>query len=92
MAGGWMVNLLSGKNNEMIKHLRSIFSLVRFPNLLIIAATQYAMRYLIMEPLLPIQTFSFNLGIFSFSCWYFPPSLLPRQDISSMIILIHGPI
>jgi 4-hydroxybenzoate polyprenyltransferase len=36
----------------MFRQLQSIMQLVRFPNLLIIAATQYAMRYLIMEPLL----------------------------------------
>jgi 4-hydroxybenzoate polyprenyltransferase len=36
--------------------------LVRFPNLVIIAATQYAMRYLLMEPLLPSRDFSLQFG------------------------------
>ena len=36
--------------------------LVRFPNLCIIAATQYAMRYLIMEPLLPSDSFVLQFG------------------------------
>lgn len=46
--------------------MRSIFSLIRFPNLLIIAATQYAMRYLVMEPLLPSDTFSLQFGDLQF--------------------------
>ncbi len=46
----------------MIRQLRSILRLIRFPNLVIIAATQYAMRYLLMEPLLPSQTFSLQFG------------------------------
>ncbi len=51
----------------MIKRLRSIFSLIRFPNLLIIAFTQYAMRYLLMEPLLPSDTFELQFGDFQFA-------------------------
>ena len=46
----------------MIKQIRSILLLVRLPNLVIIAATQYAMRYLIMEPLLPANEFDLQLG------------------------------
>jgi len=46
--------------------LRSIFKLIRFPNLAIIAATQYAMRYLLMEPLLPSDTFSLQFGDLQF--------------------------
>jgi 4-hydroxybenzoate polyprenyltransferase len=38
--------------------IKNIFSLIRLPNLLIIAVTQFAMRYLIMEPLLPSASFS----------------------------------
>ena len=38
--------------------MKNIFSLIRLPNLLIIAVTQFAMRYLIMEPLLPSASFS----------------------------------
>ncbi len=38
--------------------MKSILNLIRLPNLLIIAATQIAMRHLIMEPLLPAVGFS----------------------------------
>ena len=51
----------------MIGKIRSIFRLVRFPNLLIIAFTQYAMRYLLMEPLLPSDTFELQFGDFQFA-------------------------
>jgi 4-hydroxybenzoate polyprenyltransferase len=50
----------------MIRQLRSIFLLIRFPNLVIIAATQYAMRYLIMDPLLPSSEFSLQFGDIQF--------------------------
>jgi len=40
--------------------------LVRWPNLLIVAATQYAMRYLIIEPFLRINDFSLQLDNFHF--------------------------
>jgi len=46
----------------MLRQLRSILRLIRFPNLVIIAATQYAMRYLLMEPLLPSDTFTLQFG------------------------------
>lgn len=64
-----MENLLAGK--EMLSYLRSIFRLIRFPNLLIIAATQYAMRYLLMEPLLPSSTFELQFGELQFSLLVF---------------------
>jgi 4-hydroxybenzoate polyprenyltransferase len=38
--------------------MKNIFNLIRLPNLLIIAVTQFAMRYLIMDPLLPSAGFS----------------------------------
>ena len=66
MAGGWMEKHLYGNINKMINHIRSIFTLVRFPNLVIIAATQYAMRYLIMEPLLPNSDFQLQFGNLQF--------------------------
>jgi len=50
----------------MLRQLRSILRLIRFPNLVIIAATQFAMRYLIMEPLLPSDTFTLQFGDFQF--------------------------
>ncbi len=68
MAAGWMVGPLSGKRMvQMIKQLRSILRLIRFPNLLIIASTQYAMRYLVMVPLLPSRTFTLQFGDFQFA-------------------------
>jgi 4-hydroxybenzoate polyprenyltransferase len=51
----------------MIKQLRSILRLIRFPNLVIIAATQYAMRYLVMAPLLPSDSFTLQFGEFQFT-------------------------
>ena len=50
----------------MLRQLGSIFRLIRFPNLVIIAATQYAMRYLLMEPLLPSDTFALQFGDIQF--------------------------
>lgn len=55
-----------GKSDGMIRQLRSILLLVRFPNLAIIAATQYAMRYLIMGPLLPAKEFELQFGDLQF--------------------------
>jgi 4-hydroxybenzoate polyprenyltransferase len=60
----------------MIGKSRSIFSLVRFPNLLIIAFTQYAMRYLIMEPLLPSDSFELQFGDFQFALLVFSTMLI----------------
>jgi 4-hydroxybenzoate polyprenyltransferase len=51
----------------MIRLIRSILLLIRFPNLVIIAATQYAMRYLIMDPLLPAESFELQFGDLQFS-------------------------
>lgn len=42
--------------------MKNIIGLIRLPNLLIIAFTQYAMRYLIMEPLLPSASFSLQFS------------------------------
>lgn len=60
----------------MIRRVQSIFSLVRFPNLLIIAFTQYAMRYLLMEPLLPSDTFELQFGDFQFALLVFSTMLI----------------
>lgn len=51
----------------MFGQIKSVLKLVRFPNLLIIAATQYAMRYLVMAPLLPSKTFTLQFGNLQFS-------------------------
>lgn len=60
----------------MIKKIRSVFSLIRFPNLLIIAFTQYAMRYLLMEPLLPSDSFELQFGDFQFALLVFSTMLI----------------
>lgn len=60
----------------MIGKTRSRFRLVRFPNLLIIAFTQYAMRYLIMDPLLPSATFELQFGEFQFALLVFSTMLI----------------
>jgi len=60
----------------MIGKINSILRLVRFPNLLIIAFTQYAMRYLIMEPLLPSSSFELQFGNFQFALLVFSTMLI----------------
>lgn len=60
----------------MIGKLRSIFSLIRFPNLLIIAFTQYAMRYLIMKPLLPSDSFGLQFGGLQFAFLVFSTMMI----------------
>lgn len=75
MAAGTMASPLPGKMT-MIRKTKSIFSLVRFPNLLIIAFTQYAMRYLIMEPLLPSNSFELQFGDIQFALLVFSTMLI----------------
>jgi len=60
----------------MIRRIRSILSLIRFPNLLIIAFTQYAMRYLLMKPLLPSDTFELQFGDLQFALLVFSTMLI----------------
>jgi 4-hydroxybenzoate polyprenyltransferase len=60
----------------MLATIQSVLRLVRFPNLLIIAFTQYAMRYLIMEPLLPSSTFELQFGDFQFALLVFSTMLI----------------
>jgi len=60
----------------MIGKIQSVLKLVRFPNLLIIAFTQYAMRYLIMEPLLPSSSFDLQFGDFQFALLVFSTMLI----------------
>lgn len=60
----------------MIGKIKSVLRLVRFPNLLIIAFTQYAMRYLIMEPLLPSSSFDLQFGNFQFALLVFSTMLI----------------
>ncbi|MFZ5941729.1 MAG: geranylgeranylglycerol-phosphate geranylgeranyltransferase [Bacteroidota bacterium] len=50
----------------MIRKLLDIMKLVRFPNLVIIILTQMAMRYLILEPLLPSAGFTLQFDHFHF--------------------------
>jgi 4-hydroxybenzoate polyprenyltransferase len=51
-------------------------SLIRFPNLLIIAFTQYAMRYLVMGPLLPSNSFELQFADFQFALLVFSTMLI----------------
>jgi 4-hydroxybenzoate polyprenyltransferase len=60
----------------MIGKIQSVLRLVRFPNLLIIAFTQYSMRYLIMEPLLPSSSFDLQFGDFQFALLVFSTMLI----------------
>ena len=60
----------------MIRKIQSILRLVRLPNLLIIAFTQYAMRYLIMEPLLPSSSFDLQFGDLQFTLLVFSTMLI----------------
>jgi 4-hydroxybenzoate polyprenyltransferase len=60
----------------MMRRIQSIFSLIRFPNLLIIGFTQYAMRYLLMEPLLPSDSFELQFGDFQFALLVFSTILI----------------
>ena len=60
----------------MIGKIRSISSLVRLPNLLIIAFTQYAMRYLIMEPMLPSDSFELQFGELQFALLVFSTMMI----------------
>lgn len=46
--------------------MKAILRLIRFQNLIIIAFTQYAMRYFIIEPLLPSTTFELQFDDFHF--------------------------
>ncbi len=60
----------------MIGKIQSVLRLVRLPNLLIIAFTQYAMRYLIMEPLLPSSSFDLQFGDLQFALLVFSTMLI----------------
>lgn len=56
--------------------ISSVLRLVRLPNLLIIAFTQYAMRYLIMKPLLPSSSFDLQFGDIQFALLVFSTMLI----------------
>ena len=60
----------------MIGKIQSVLRLVRLHNLLIIAFTQYAMRYLIMEPLLPSSSFDLQFGDLQFALLVFSTMLI----------------
>ena len=49
---------------------------MRLPNLVIIALTQYAMRFLLMEPLLPSKEFSLQFGELQFGLLVFSTMLI----------------
>ncbi len=46
--------------------MKSFFSLIRLPNLLVIAFTQFAMKYLVMDPMLPSSNFSLQFSNIQF--------------------------
>lgn len=48
--------------------VRAFFKLVRWPNLLIIAVTQYVIRYCIILPMLKINGFALQFSSFDFFC------------------------
>ena len=48
--------------------MSSFLKLIRFPNLLMIALTQYVMRYVVILPLAQIQGVDFQLSDFTFFC------------------------
>lgn len=64
------------KNRGIIERIKSIAKLVRLPNLVIIALTQYAMRYLLMEPLLPSKEFTLQFGELQFGLLVFSTMLI----------------
>ncbi|MBN1132395.1 MAG: geranylgeranylglycerol-phosphate geranylgeranyltransferase [Bacteroidales bacterium] len=59
-----------------INRIIAISKLVRLPNLMIIALTQYAMRYLVMQPLLPSQQFELQFGNLQFGLLVFATMLI----------------
>lgn len=48
--------------------MSSFLSLIRFPNLLIIAFTQYMMRYAVLQPIIRFYGFDFQMSSFTFFC------------------------
>ncbi len=63
MVNGWVMKPLPGKKNKMIKAFVKLF---RLPNLLIIAITQYMMRYFIIRPFLNVNNFELQFNNFHF--------------------------
>jgi len=55
----------------MVKVVISFLSLIRFPNLLVIALTQYMMRYAVILPLVQLYGVEFQLSDFTFFCVVF---------------------
>ena len=65
MESGWIQKLSHGKKKEPV--LSAIARLIRLPNLIIIALTQYLMRYMIVAPFLGINNFELQLDDFHFA-------------------------
>lgn len=57
-------------------NVKAFFQLVRYRNLLIVAATQYLMRYAIIRPILGINGFELQLGDFQFFLLVFTTVLI----------------
>lgn len=66
MDNGWREKLLFGKNLKILDVINSFAKLFRLPNLLIIAITQYMMRYFIIKPFLAVNKFELQFSDFHF--------------------------
>jgi 4-hydroxybenzoate polyprenyltransferase len=53
---------------KKLKILKAFLNLIRLPNLLIIAITQYFIRWFILKPLLGVSGFEVQLGTVQFAC------------------------
>lgn len=60
----------------MSPNVKAFFRLIRYRNLLIVAATQYLMRYAIIRPILGINNFELQLGEFHFFLLVFSTVLI----------------
>lgn len=66
MDNGWKVKLSFGRNLKIHNVINSFAKLFRLPNLLIIAVTQYMMRYFIIKPFLAVNNFELQFSDFHF--------------------------
>jgi 4-hydroxybenzoate polyprenyltransferase len=53
---------------KRIKILKAFLRLIRLPNLVIIATTQYFIRWFVLKPLLGVSGFQVQMGTFQFVC------------------------
>jgi hypothetical protein len=67
-----MLIRLSFKTSIMKIKLIPFLRLIRYKNLIIVAATQYLMRYAVISPILGINEFELQLSSFISFYWSFP--------------------